>query len=288
LAFVVAKLATYVILGLLLGLIGTTLQPSLFLRAIFQGLVAIYMLGVAGALLQLHPLFRYFIFSPPKFITRWIRSQSKSDQLFTPVILGASTVLIPCGTTQAMMALALASASPLWGAAIMGAFVLGTWPLFLGLGILVSGVLSGLNIYVLKFAALGIVAMSLWTLTGAFALAGRPINLASLSQSVYCTLTFCPPTSSSTPVDHLTIDILNSGYRADSAVLKAGSKVTLTLTNSQASGCAQAFTIPALQISEFVPPGTTKDITITVPSTPGRLAYTCAMGMFSGEFSVVN
>ena len=288
LAFLTAKLLTYMLLGALLGLIGTAVQPTPILRAIFQGLVAIYMLGVAGALLNLHPLFRYFIFSPPRFITRWIRNQSKAGQLFTPVILGASTIFIPCGTTQAMMALSLATASPLWGAAIMGAFVLGTWPLFLGVGIAVSGALSSLRSSVLKFAAAGIAVMALWTFSGALALSGHPLNLASAAQSVYCTVTFCASQGQSAPSNHATIEILSSGYRADTSVLKAGSQVALTLKNSGAAGCAQAFTIPALGISEVVPPGTTKDITITVPQKTGRLAYTCAMGMYSGEFTVIN
>lgn len=290
LVFLVSKLIAYTLLGALLGLIGTAVQPTPFLRALFQAVVAVYMLGVAGALLNLHPVFRYFIFSPPSFVTRWIRSQSKAGQIFTPALLGAATVLIPCGTTQAMMALALTTAHPVWGAAIMAVFVLGTWPLFMGLGLLITGAVSALRTTVLKVASVGIMAMAFWTLSGALALFGYPINLASAARSVYCTVTFCSPgaVDQRGPATRATIEILPDGYRSDVSTLKAGSQVTLTLKNTGSRGCAQAFTIPALNISEVVPPGTSKDLTITVPAKAGRLAYTCAMGMYSGEFSVVN
>jgi len=293
LTFILAKLIAYLALGALLGLLGTAVQPSPQIRAVFQGLIAFYMLGIAGALLDLHPWFRYFIFTPPRFITRWLRSTSKStstrlNQFFTPALLGAATVLIPCGTTQAMMVLALASASPLWGAAIMGAFVLGTGPLFLGLGAIVTGAQSAFRSLFIKLASVGIAVMAIWTFSGALALSGHPVNLGSVAGDVYCTLTFCSSASAAAPVNHATIEILSSGYRSDASVLKAGSRVTLTLKNTAAGGCVQAFTIPALGISQVVPPGTTKDIQITVPQKTGTLAYTCAMGMYSGEFSVVN
>lgn len=294
LAFVSAKLVAYIALGAALGFLGTAVQPSPIARAVFQGLVAVYMLGVAGALLDLHPVFRYFIFSPPRFVTRWLRSTSKSTdvqagQLFTPALLGAATVLIPCGTTQAMMVLALASANPLWGAAIMGAFVLGTWPLFLGLGAIVTGAQSAFRSLFIKLASVGIAVMAVWTFSGALALSGHPVNLAAAASDIYCTLTFCGPVSASAAAaNHATIEILPNGYRTDNSVLKAGSQVQLTLKNSGAQGCVQAFTIPALGISQVVPPGTTKDIQITVPQKAGTLAYTCAMGMYSGQFTVVN
>ena len=130
LAFLAAKLVAYAILGLLLGWFGSFFELSLTAQAVLQIAVAIFMIGTAGALLNLHPLFRYFIIQPPKFITRKIRSVSKSGDLFAPAILGAFTVFIPCGVTQGMMALAIASTAPAQGAAIMFAFVLGTSPVF--------------------------------------------------------------------------------------------------------------------------------------------------------------
>ena len=109
-----------------------------------QILVGIFMLGTALNLLDVHPIFRYFVIQPPKFLTRLVRKQSKSTHfakasrveadMFAPAILGALTIFIPCGTTQAMMALAIGSGSPFLGASVLFAFVLGTSPVFFILG----------------------------------------------------------------------------------------------------------------------------------------------------------
>lgn len=77
-----------------------------------QVFVAIFMIGTALNILNVHPIFRYFVIQPPKFLTRLVRNQSKSKSLFAPTLLGAFTVLIPCGTTQAMMALAIGYGNP--------------------------------------------------------------------------------------------------------------------------------------------------------------------------------
>src|SRR3989344_3924431 len=118
-SFLVTKLITYTVLGVLLGWMGSKVQLNLTGQAVLQ---------MAGALLDAHPFFRHFVIQPPRFLTRWIRGQSKSGELFAPAILGAATVFIPCGTTQAMMALAVGTGNPVWGAAVMAAFVIGTRP----------------------------------------------------------------------------------------------------------------------------------------------------------------
>src|SRR6266581_2202953 len=134
LSFLVAKLAAYTVFGLLLGLLGSAFQLSLTAKVIMQFAVAVFMIGTALNILNVHPIFRYFVIQPPRFLTRLVRKQSKSKDIFAPGILGAFTVFIPCGTTQAMMALAIASGKPFAGSAILFAFVLGTSPVFFLLG----------------------------------------------------------------------------------------------------------------------------------------------------------
>lgn len=134
LSFLGAKLIAYTILGFLLGWFGSFIQLSLGTRVIMQIAVAIFMLGTAFNLLNVHPVFRYFIIQPPKFLTRLLRNQAKSKDFFAPALLGAFTVFIPCGTTQAIMALAIASGNPWLGAAIMFTFTFGTSPVFFTLG----------------------------------------------------------------------------------------------------------------------------------------------------------
>jgi sulfite exporter TauE/SafE len=93
------------------------------------------MFATAMNLLNVHPIFRYVSFQPPKILQRLIRNTTKSKTLFAPGLLGFLTIFIPCGVTQAMEVIAINTGSPLQGALILLAFVLGTSPLFALLGI---------------------------------------------------------------------------------------------------------------------------------------------------------
>src|SRR3990167_11060751 len=107
LAFLFTKLAVYTILGFILGAFGGALNISHNVQLIMQFLAGLYMILIALDLLNVHPIFRYIVIQPPKFLTRLVRNQSKSKDLFAPALLGAMTVFIPCGTTLAMEALAI-------------------------------------------------------------------------------------------------------------------------------------------------------------------------------------
>src|SRR5579885_689203 len=119
LVFLFAKLLVYTALGIVLGWLGSLLQLSIAVQAALQFAVALFMIGTALNLLHVHPVFRYFIIQPPQFFSRLIRKQSKRKDIFAPFMLGALTIFIPCGTTQAMMALAISTANPLLGGLIL-------------------------------------------------------------------------------------------------------------------------------------------------------------------------
>ena len=111
--FLLAKLVAYTLLGALLGLLGSFLTLSPVTRAVLMIAIGVFMVGNALRMLNVHPIFRYFAIEPPRFITRYIRRTAKrGTELFTPLFLGALTVLIPCGVTQAMMAAALGTGNP--------------------------------------------------------------------------------------------------------------------------------------------------------------------------------
>jgi sulfite exporter TauE/SafE len=134
LVFLGSKLVAYTILGFILGAFGGVLNISPTVQIWMQFVAGLYMIAIALNLLNVHPIFRYAVIQPPRFLTRMVRNQSKSKDLFAPAFLGALTIFIPCGTTLAMEALAISSANAFLGAAIMAAFVLGTTPLFFGVG----------------------------------------------------------------------------------------------------------------------------------------------------------
>lgn len=294
LSFLIAKLIAYTILGFFLGWLGSFFQLSISTQITLQVVVAVFMIGTALNILNVHPIFRYFVIQPPKFLTRIIRNQTKSKDVFAPALLGAFTIFIPCGTTQAMMALAIATGNPVLGSLILFTFVLGTSPIFFVLSYFATKLGTLFEEKFMRAAALVILVLAFFNINTALKLAESPLTAESVWDEFYCTvLTFCDPKevlsahASDKAVQEETITILAGGYTPKSVAVKAGSQVTLHLKNDGGAGCVQAFTIPRLGIQKVVPPGTVADISFTAPKESGPLQFMCSMGMFRGIINVI-
>ncbi len=184
--FLLAKLIAYTLLGLLLGWIGSMIQLSPLPRAILQIAIGIFMLGNALRLLNVHPIFRFFNIEPPAFIRKYIRQKSKKGGSFlTPTFLGALTVLIPCGITQVMMAAAIATGDPLRGAALLFSFILGTSPIFFVVAYFATRLGSVLEKYFMKFVAVVVLVIGLFTINTGLNLLGSPLSLNRVFSSMF-------------------------------------------------------------------------------------------------------
>lgn len=286
-AFLVAKLISHALLGALLGWAGSLISITPRMQAIGIGLVSLFMIGTALSFLDIHPIFRYFVIQPPRFLTRYIRGAAKSGSVFAPAVIGFFSLFIPCGTTQAMMALAAATGNPWWGMAVLSAFVIGTAPIFFFLGISIDVIKATLKEKFGMLAATLVMILAIVNLNAALTLYGSPVTIVSAAQSFFCTMTFCPSEETSqNPTTTPAITFWLNGYRVDNPVIPKGEEVTVTLSNSAGEGCIQAFTIPAMGIQEIVRVGEKKRVTFTAPDRPGELAFSCSMGMYGGRFIV--
>ncbi len=292
-SFLVAKLVAYTGLGFFLGWLGSFFTLSIQTQVLLQILVAFFMIGTALNMLNVHPVFRYFVIQPPRFLTRFIRRQSKKKDIFVPAFLGALTIFIPCGTTQAMMALAIASGNPILGAVVLFTFVLGTSPVFFLLGYLTTRLGDILHERFTKVAAYAIVLLAIFNINNAVALSGSKYTIESGLQAVHCAISFCSSeeNSSGTNIrsigDGTIITITDGGYFPNTLSVKHGQKVTLKIVNNDAIGCAQAFTIPQLNVQKVVPMGSSDTVTFTAPDKPTELAFMCSMGMYRGTIKVI-
>ncbi|MBM4459313.1 MAG: hypothetical protein FJ011_16395 [Chloroflexi bacterium] len=180
--FLLAKLVVYTLLGALLGLLGSVLTLDPIMRAALMILIGVFMVGNALRMFNVHPIFRHFVIEPPSFITRYIRRTARREtDFFTPLFLGALTVLIPCGVTQAMMATALATGSPAGGAALMFAFTLGASPVFFLVAYLATELGARLEKYFLRFVAVVVLILGLVTVESGLNLLGSPVSFANLT-----------------------------------------------------------------------------------------------------------
>jgi len=289
LAFLITKLIAYTLLGFILGAFGGVIGISQTTQIIMQLVAGLYMIAIALNLLNVHPIFRYAVIQPPKFLTRRVRNQSKSKDLFAPALLGAMTVFIPCGTTLAIEALAISSANAFIGAAIMAAFVLGTSPLFFGVGWLTSVLGGNFRARFLKIAAIAVIYLGVTSVNGALVAWGFPVTLQSIARSFQ--ISSQPKATeklySEAPVSQTAqINVLANGYSPNYVRVKKDSLVTIKLVGKDAYSCASAFRIPALGISKNLQPNETYTFSFT-PKQAGRIAFTCSMGMYSGVIEVI-
>jgi hypothetical protein len=268
---------------------------------------------IVGTTYMASDVHRYFVFEPPRALTRFIRRTAKnsSNEVITPLFLGLLTVLIPCGVTQAMMALAIGSGSPLTGAAIMAAFTLGASPVFFTLAYLATRLGGVLEARVLKVAALAVLVLGLVSVNSGLNLLGSPVSFTSLANALLPSvttsakagvttdlskidcdpkLTSCganeaasPETGQADAGNSITVRALNDGYYPASTRAKAGQPVRLDLVTDKTYSCAQAFVIPALHIERLLPESGVTSINLPPQKAGSVLRYTCSMGMYTGQ-----
>lgn len=289
-SFLLAKLIAYTGLGFFLGWLGSLFQFSITGQVLLQLAVAVFMIGTALSILDVHPIFRYFAIQPPRFLTRYIRKQSKSKDVFAPALLGGFTIFLPCGTTQAMMALAIASGTPVLGAAILFAFVLGTSPVFFILGYFTAKIGSSFQARFMRFIALFLIGFAVYNINNALALSGSNLTFENAANKIKCTISFCQEVTASGFIEtsnNVKITIDDYGYSPNIFAVERGSDVTLTLTATGRGSCAQAFTIPSLGIQKIVRTGATEVVTFTAPDEPTEIGFMCSMGMYRGTIKVI-
>lgn len=291
LSFLIAKLISYTLLGFALGLLGSIFRLSISTQVILQITIAIFMIGTALNILNVHPVFRYFIIQPPRILLKLLRNQTKSNDIFAPAIVGTFTVFIPCGTTQAMMALALGTGNPWYSAAVLFAFTLGTSPLFVIFGLLASKLNTLFENSFMKVAAYAIILLALYNINNAVSLSGSKYNLSFVFRDFSCTvLSVCPQVIAQNPHEPVriaTIYLKSDGYSPNSITLARNSHVKINLINEKGAGCIQAFTIPSLNVQKIVRQGTSELIAFKTPDKPQDIKFTCSMGMYEGVIHII-
>jgi len=282
--FIGAKFVAHLLLGALLGWIGAGVQLSDTWRLGFQVLAAVFII-TAGIRLRWPNFLPWLNFELPAGARRLVRRSTKLDTVAAPAALGFLTVLIPCGTTQAMMFAAIATGSAAAGAAIMGAFVLGTAPLFFLIGVLAKGATLRPRLGVI--AAALVIGVGLYSLNGVLVQLDSPWSF----QNQVAAWRWGLSGSSASPnfgvaTTSPTITVLADGYEPREITVPAGKPVRLTLSTKENIGCTSVFRIPKVKIERVLPETGQTIVTATFPE-PGEYTFSCGMGMYSGKIRAI-
>lgn len=283
--FLVSKILSHTIIGFFLGYLGKSLVFSLKVQGVLQMLVGLFMVFTAFRILGLGKIFDLTeIHLPKRILTFFNNLYSKSPHL-KPLILGLTTIFIPCGATQAMFVLAVGSGNPINGALIMFAFILGTTPLFFALGLAIGNMFK-YNILA-KVASIILIVLGISSINNGQILRGSPHTIQNyvyvITNNRSITQSFATNVNG---FQEVSILATNTGYQTETKNLKLGQPVRLTVISKDVFSCVSSFVIPALNINVSLPSNGQQTIEFT-PTQEGLLTYSCGMGMYTGSFEVV-
>jgi len=287
LVFVAGRIAGYAILGAALGAVGASLTLPSQATAVLMIAVAVFMTLLGTRLTGLSPRLAGWTPTLPLGLGRRLGLDDGAVGGYSDARaagLGAASFFLPCGFTQAVQIYALSTGSPLIAGAIMAVFAIGTAPGLLALAGLPVVVPTDARPTLLRLV--GVVV-----LTFAFINAGAGMQLSGIT----------PPSigvqdvvAARLPAATLTADGTQAlttyqdlrGYSPANVSIYEGIPTTWTIESSNAATCASMLVVPKLGISTLLHKGPN---IINLPALPpGRITYTCSMGMYSGSITVVD
>lgn len=278
LLFNAGRVIGFFVLGGVLGLIGSAFKISPLLNGVLTMAVGVLILILGLKLLGLFPALSNFDLALPK---SWGRKM-KADQ---PLILGALTFFLPCGFTQAMQLYALGSGSFWTGGLIMAFFALGTLPGLLGLGGLASLLNKNKSQVFFKVAGSIVIIFAMINLNNGW-------ELTRVAASGYGNGKEITQNKDNAPLtDDADVQIVRMvesgrGYSPNQFTIIKDKPVRWIIDAQAPYSCASSLIVPALNIRRQLKAG--ENIIEFTPTKTGNLPFSCSMGMYTGNFTVIS
>jgi sulfite exporter TauE/SafE/copper chaperone CopZ len=284
LVFVAGRVAGYAILGAALGAVGASVTMPPQLTAVMMIAVAVVMVLLGTRLTGLSP--RIAGWSPTLPMGLGARLglgegtvSGYSDR--RAALLGAAS-FFACGFTQAIQIFALSDGSPVFAAALLGMFALGTAPGLLALAGLPVVMPSRAKPTLLRLVGVVVLGFALLNGSAGLRLSGITIpDLVGIAAAAPL-----PGTLGPDGVQSITTYQDAGGYSPGNIVIYAGYPTRWTVQSSTTATCAASLWIPDLDIRARLNKGAN---TFELPAfRAGTLNYTCAMGMYGGRITVID
>ena len=281
------RVFSYTMIGFLLGAIGflfgtgTKVGIPVWLQGMVKLVAGLFMIMMGINMLNLFPGLRKVKLPVPKWVISVIgRERAKSRR---PFWIGVLNGFMPCGPLQAMWLVALASGSPAAGAFSMFSFSLGTVPLMLGLGSIVSALGKKFTDKAMTAGAILVTILGLAMLSQGSALSGFRIYNLLPEQKNEAVL------SEAEIVDgeQIVNSSLSSG-RYPEIQVQEGIPVRWIIDAPEGSinGCNYKIILRDYDIEYTFHEG--ENVIEFVPDKTGTIRYSCWMGMIHGTILVTD
>lgn len=295
------RVVSYSAIGFLLGGIGMMLTGGsgsgipVLLQGILKIAAGLFMVLMGINMLGIFPAFRRFWIRFPKKSATKISQKKRTEK--RPFVVGLLNGLMPCGPLQSMQIIALGSGNPVAGSLAMFMFSLGTVPLMLGLGSLVSALGKKYTKIVMQTGCILVVVLGLAMFSQGAALSGLMSGAGFLSGSQI--------TSDGTEAESGMAEELNMAVIAESGDIQyvesnldfgsypeitvySGIPVqwTIHVPEKVINGCNYKMIMQTYGITHEFTPG--ENVIEFTPGEPGTVQYTCWMGMIYGKINIID
>lgn len=283
--FNLGRIGGYMLLGGLLGLIGSVFKISTSVTSFLTLFAGVVMLFVGLQLIEVFPRLSSWKFVIPKRISKIFASTKHQVEYShkNSLLIGILTFFLPCGFTQAMQIYAVSSGDFVAGATIMGLFALGTAPGLLSIGGLISVLKGSTAKKFFKFVGVVVILFALFNLLNSLTLAGMNFSFSkneSLSVVEY-------KDKNVELVDREQVVRMkqkNNGYFPNSFVITKDIPVRWVIDSDGPYSCAASILVREFGISKNLVRG--ENIIQFTPTESGSIPFSCGMGMYTGVFNV--
>jgi sulfite exporter TauE/SafE/copper chaperone CopZ len=280
LVFNFGRIASFFILGGLIGYAGSIFQLSGTSLGILTITVGAVMLLLGLQLTEIFPRLSNTNLTLPKSVSRFFGFHDQKNLEYShenAFVLGALTFFLPCGFTQAMQLFAIGSGSFVTGSLTMAVFAIGTTPGLLGVGGLTSIIRGSFAKRFFKFAGLVVIALAIFNIGNGYSLAGWG-NAGSTPQDSNVTW--------ENGVQIVRMTQTTDGYQPNSFIITKGQPVKWIIDSKDPYTCAASILSEKLGIRKNLVAG--ENIIEFTPEETGQIKFSCTMGMYGGVFNVVD
>ena len=285
--FLIGRVASYAIVGFVIGTFGGVLATITQLEGVLTLFIAVTLI-IMGLdmvrLLSLSAILRHIPFV--KHVSSSLENSASHHhgRVWGPLALGFMTYFLPCGFSLSIQAYAVALANPLQSAGLMAAFALGTVPALLALSFTSKIRHSPFYRHVIHIFGVITVFVGLSYVANMLVLFNLVPSTWISDVTTKAEQTTASPIVNGVQVVRMTAT--SSGYSPREFVVKQNIPVRWEIDGKEIFGCQGALQSPKAGVKlMYLKPG--ENIVEFTPTEKGIIQFSCSMGMFSGQFTVI-
>jgi uncharacterized protein len=283
--FHLGRIVGFFVLGGLLGLLGEKLQYSNSFAGILTIFVALIMLYIGLNIAGVLPSISNLKFHLPKKIGEKILNLNGNNKPGFISSLGVLSFFLPCGFTQSMQLVAIASGDFWSGALIMSFFALGTIPVLFSVGLGSSYVNNNKFGVFKKFIAVIVIFFSIYSLNVGLGLTGSKYQIDFWNQIIMKNSD--KRVASSVKENYQTIQLdIDYNFVQREFTIKKGVPTKFIINAIRVTGCSNEVIVPQFNLKTGKLKNGDRVVLEFTPEKTGVIRYACWMNMITGRIIV--